>query len=40
MMFQTLEATLDPQGMIHFTEDVKLTGVHRVLITVLTRGVG
>jgi hypothetical protein len=34
MMFQTLEATLDPQGKIHFTEDFHLKGVHRVLITV------
>ncbi len=33
MMFQTLEATLDPQGKIHFTEDVHLKGVHQVLIT-------
>ena len=35
MMFQTLEATLDPQGKIHFTEDVHLKGVHRVLITIM-----
>ena len=37
MMFQTLEATLDPQGKIHFTEDLQLKGVHRVLITVMER---
>jgi hypothetical protein len=35
MIYQTLEATLDPQGKIHFTEDVHLKGVHRVLITVM-----
>jgi hypothetical protein len=35
MIFQTLEATLDPQGKIHFTEDFHLKGVHRVLITVM-----
>jgi hypothetical protein len=35
MMFQTLEATLNPQGKIHFTEDVHLKGVHRMLITVM-----
>ena len=35
MMFQTLEATLDPQGKIHFTEDLHLEAVHRVLVTVM-----
>ena len=34
-MFQTLEATLDPQGKVHFNEDVHLKGVRRVLITVM-----
>ena len=34
-MFQTLEATLDPQGRLRFTEDLHLEGVHRVLVTVM-----
>lgn len=34
-MMQTLEATLDESGHIHFAEPVKISGVRRVLVTLL-----
>ncbi len=34
-MMQTLEATLDESGHIHFTEPVKINGMRRVLVTLL-----
>jgi len=34
-MMQTLEATLDESGYIHFAEPVKISGMRRVLITLL-----
>ncbi len=34
-MMQTLEATLDESGHIHFAEPVKINGMRRVLITLL-----
>lgn len=34
-MMQTLEATLDESGHIHFTEPVKISGMRRVLVTLL-----
>lgn len=34
-MMQTIEATLDEIGHIHFAEPVKISGVRRVLVTLL-----
>ncbi len=34
-MMQTLEATLDESGHIHFAEPVKISGSRRVLVTLL-----
>lgn len=34
-MMQTLEATLDESGHIHFAEPVKIGGMRRVLVTLL-----
>lgn len=34
-MVQTLEATLDESGHIHFAEPVKISGIRRVLVTLL-----
>jgi hypothetical protein len=34
-MMQTLEATLDESGHVHFTEPVQIKGLNRVLITLL-----
>jgi len=34
-MMQTLEATLDESGHIHFAEPVKISGMRRVLVTLL-----
>lgn len=34
-MMQTLEATLDESGHIHFAEPVRLSGMRRVLVTLL-----
>lgn len=34
-MLQTLEATLDENGHIHFAEPVKISGMRRVLVTLL-----
>ena len=34
-MMQTLEATLDESGHIHFAEPVKIRGMRRVLVTLL-----
>ncbi|HEX5339218.1 MAG TPA: hypothetical protein VFW53_12345 [Gallionella sp.] len=34
-MMQTLEATLDESGHIHFAEPVKISGMQRVLVTLL-----
>jgi hypothetical protein len=34
-MMQTLEATLDESGHIHFSEPVKIRGMRRVLVTLL-----
>jgi hypothetical protein len=34
-MMQTLEATLDESGHIHFTEPVRISGMRRVLVTLL-----
>ena len=34
-MMQTLEATLDESGHIHFAEPIKLRGKRRVLVTLL-----
>lgn len=34
-MMQTLEATLDESGYIHFAEPVKIRGMRRVLVTLL-----
>lgn len=34
-MMQTLEATLDESGHIHFAEPVRISGVRRVLVTLL-----
>ncbi len=34
-MMQTLEATLDESGHLHFAEPVKISGMQRVLVTLL-----
>lgn len=34
-MLKTLEATLEPEGTIHFREKVRLTRSQRVLVTLL-----
>jgi hypothetical protein len=34
-MMQTLEATLDESGHIHFVEPIKISGMRRVLVTLL-----
>ncbi|MDP2828141.1 MAG: hypothetical protein Q8O37_06000 [Sulfuricellaceae bacterium] len=34
-MLQTLEATLDENGHIHFFEPVKISGLRRILVTLL-----
>jgi hypothetical protein len=34
-MMQTLEATLDENGHVHFAEQVKISGMRRVLVTLL-----
>lgn len=34
-MLKTLEATLEPEGTIHFREEVRLTRSQRVLVTLL-----
>lgn len=34
-MMQTIEATLDESGHIHFAEPVKISGMRRVLVTLL-----
>lgn len=34
-MMKTLEATLDPEGIIHFHEQLRLTRRQRVLVTLL-----
>lgn len=34
-MLRTLEATLDPQGKLHFREEVNLSQPQRVLVTLL-----
>lgn len=34
-MMQTLEATLDESGHLHFAEPVKISGMRRVLVTLL-----
>ena len=34
-MLQTVEAMIDAKGQIHWLEDVRLTGEHRVLVTIL-----
>lgn len=34
-MMQTLEATLDESGHIHFAEPIKISGMRRVLVTLL-----
>ncbi len=34
-MLQTHEATLHPNGMLSFRNDVALKGTHRVLVTIL-----
>lgn len=34
-MMQTLEATLDESGHIHFSESVRIRGMRRVLVTLL-----
>jgi len=34
-MMQTLEATLDESGHIHFAEPVNISGMRRVLVTLL-----
>jgi hypothetical protein len=34
-MLRTLEATLDPAGRVRFSEEVRLTRSHRVLVTLL-----
>lgn len=34
-MMQTLEATLDESGHVHFVEPVKIRGMRRVLVTLL-----
>jgi hypothetical protein len=34
-MMQTLEATLDESGHIHFAEPIKIRGMRRVLVTLL-----
>jgi len=34
-MMQTLEATLDESGHVHFAEPVKISGMQRVLVTLL-----
>jgi len=34
-MMQTIEATLDEIGQLHFAEPVKINGTQRVLVTLL-----
>lgn len=36
-MMQTIEATLDEIGQLHFAEPVKISGTRRVLVTFVTR---
>lgn len=38
-MLRTVEATLDAEGQLHFREQLKLRGSHRVLVTLLDQPV-
>jgi hypothetical protein len=34
-MIRTIEATIDDRGVVHLLEPVKLSGIHRALVTIL-----